>query len=389
MCIYTFFIFQVYISEISSAKLRGLLSSFSELFLSAGVLFVYGIGAIPGFQYYHIALVLEGVVLLYMLLVVWIPETPRWLLAKNMKEQAVEVMVFLRGPKAKLAIARETEAIENAVSKAPHLTIFQSLKELRRKSVLVPFILVVALLVLPQAAGVGIVNAYTAPIFQKAGVEDPQIAAISATGGAQFIATAVGVFLVDLVGRRPLLIVGTSGMFAGATMLGTHFYITRPALCAMNSTTNATTALVATLSDTAKCNTQYAPLAIVSVLLYIVSFAVSWGPVQWAIASEYLPLQVRGFGTGIGATCAMISASVVIGVYPVYADFVNPWFAWWTFSVINLAALVFVVVCIVETKGKSLEEIQRYFETKYSKDHTHLKQGKSDSTKLLEIYNSQ
>lgn len=361
---WTFLTAPVYIGEISSAKLRGALGSFSEVALAGGIIFVYAIGLIPTFRYYHIALVLEGVVLLYMFLVVWLPETPRWLLVKQQRKEAMKVMLLLRGPKATNQIKEEMDDIKKILSETPHFTFFQTLKELAKKSVLIPAVIAsIVLVILEFTGGASTVTAYAASIFREAGVKQPDLVGAFAIGGTQFIATAVGACTMDLLGRKILLLVSAAGMLVGSATLGTHFYITRPALCA--NSTNAT--ILLSDSTTLVCNSHFAPLAIASLVLYIAAFGIGWGPVPWVIMSEYLPLRVKGTGTAIIVTGSWISAVVVTGAYPVYAEHVNPWFAWWTFSVINLLAIVFVAVFIVETKGKTLEDIQRHFEQKYSK----------------------
>ena len=293
-----------------------------------------------------------------MLLVVWIPESPRWLLVKNKEDWAMKVMVFLRGPKAESIIIREVEDIKSSILEAPHFTFLQSLKEFRRKYVLVPSILVLGVLLLQQLTGGGTtINAYAAPILKDAGVNNPDLIGAFAVGGAQFIATIFGAFLVDILGRKLLLIASAVGMFAAATMLGSHFYITR-------SCSNSTNSILLLVDN--DCTSQYAPLAIVSLVLFVAAFAIGFGTVPWVIMSEYLPLRVRGVGLGIGVMCSLASSAFITGIYPIYADLVNPWFAWWTFSITNMIAIVFVAVFIVETKGKTLEDIQRHFEQKYS-----------------------
>ena len=73
---------------------------------------------------------------------------------------------------------------------------------------------------------------------------------------------------------------------------------------------------------------------------------------------EYLPLHVRGFASGVVILANWVAAAAVTGLYLSYVDLVKPWFAWWTFSIINLGGMVFVVLFVVETKGNSLEKIQ-------------------------------
>lgn len=350
----------MYAAEISSPKLRGLLTSFAELSLAAGILVVYVLGSIDGFTYFEISLVILGIVVVFFVCVPWIPETPRWLLFKrNNKEKALKVLKRLRAPNYN-DLHAELEGIQLVVESSGSLSAIQILKEFKKQSILVPFLILLVLMVFQELCGGGTtVATYAAIVFEEAGIDNPLLTSSYAIGVSQLIATIVSVSIIDCVGRKFLLIVSCCGMFAGSVMLGVHFFITRPSLCqniSVNISLEATDPT--TLGATDSCNNQFAPLAIVSLIFFIMSFAVGIGPVLWALVSEYLPLHVRGFATSVVIVANWTSSVAVTGLYLSYASLVKPWFAWWTFSLINLFGLVFVVIFVVETKGKSLEDIQ-------------------------------
>ena len=345
----------MYSAEISSTKLRGILTSFAELSLAGGILLVYILGSIDGFTYFEISIALLGIVILFLVMVPWIPETPRWLIFKRKdRQKAMKVLKCLRGS-GYSGLHDELEGIEAAVESSGSLSVIQLLKEFKKKNILVPFLILLMLMILQELCGGGTtVNTYAAPVFKEAGVKNPLLSSSYAIGGSQLFATIISVCIIDCVGRKLLLLLSFSGMFVASIMLGVHFYITRPSLCddAMNSTSNM-------LDDSAiSCNNQFAPLAIVSLIFFIMSFAVGLGPVLWTLMSEYLPLHVRGFASGVVIVANWAAAASVTGLYLSYANLVKPWFAWWTFSIINLGGLVFVLLFVVETKGKSLEKIQ-------------------------------
>ena len=285
----------------------------------------------------------------------WIPESPRWLLFKrNSREKALKVLQCLRGPKY-CDLQTELEGIESAVESLRSLSAIQILKEFRKRSILVPFLILLVLMVFQELCGGGTtVTTYAAIVFEEAGIENPLLTSSYAVGVSQLIATIVSVGIIDYVGRKLLLIVSSCGMFVASIMLGVHFYITRPSLCE-NTYVNVS---VAVTDATDGCNDQFAPLAIVSVIFFMMSFAVGIGPVLWALVSEYLPLHVRGLATSVVIVANWTSSVAVTGLYLSYANLVNPWFAWWTFSLINFGGLVFIVIFVVETKGKALEDIQ-------------------------------
>ena len=333
--------------------MRGILTSLAELILAGGILLVYILGSIKGFTYFEISLVLLGIAILFVVVVPWIPETPRWLVFKQKdRSKAMKVLKCLRGSDSD-RLCDELEGIEEAVETLGSLSIIQLLKQFKKQSILFPFLIVLVLMIFQELCGGGsTVNTYAAPVFKEAGVKNPLLISSYAIGGSQVFAGIISVCIIDCVGRKFLLILSCSGMFVASVMLGAHFYITRPSLCEeiMNITSED--------SEIIGCNSQFAPLAVVSLIFFVISFAVGIGPVLWVLISEYLPLHVRGFASGVVIVAHWATAAAVTGLYLSYANLVKPWFAWWTFSIINLGGLVFILLFVVETKGKSLEKIQ-------------------------------
>ena len=178
----------------------------------------------------------------------------------------------------------------------------------------------------------------------------------------------VAFLTADYLGRKTLLVTSGILMTIGAGMLGTHFYITRPSLCdqypdAFNDTTPISDvepySSNTTDSDLTVCNPHLGPLSIVSLIVYIFGFSMGWGPLPWVVLSELLPLSVRGTASGLCTLVSFAASTVVVGTYLEYVELVGPWFTMWTFAVISLAGSVFVLVFIPETKGKSLETLER------------------------------
>ena len=171
--------------------------------------------------------------------------------------------------------------------------------------------------------------------------------------------TIIGAFLIDLIGRKILLIVSGIGMLIGTVSLGTFFYITRPELCS-----NVTMDALDNTGDNL-CNSYLSPVAIASLIFFYASFAIGWGPVPFVLLGELIPLHVRGIGSGIATFINWTAAAIVTGFYLDYAEAVNNWFAWWSFSVLNAIAIVFTIIFVFETKGKNLEDIQHRFDSKH------------------------
>ena len=342
----------MYIAEISSTKIRGIFGTLTQAMLTSGILINYVMGAIDDFPYYYISLVAVGLVAVFEVLMVWLPETPRWLLSRGYGEDSESVLLWFRGKK--IGIERELEEMKTSLQANKDKKIVW--KQFLKRSVLVPFIYIILIFFFQQAGGINAVASYASAIFTDAGVSNPRVTPIYAVGCSSLVGNIASFVTVDLVGRTTLLIFSGIGTFLGTTMLGIHFYITRPSLCdgSFNST----------LFESANepCNTAFGPLAIVSLIIFRFSFAIGWGPIPWVLLSELLPLSVRGVASGFAMSTYWSMAALVTGLYLDYAQLVQPWFAMWTFSLCNLASALFVLIFIPETKGKSLEEMERMFD---------------------------
>ena len=144
-------------------------------------------------------------------------------------------------------------------------------------------------------------------------------------------------------------------MFLSCSMLGIQVFITRPSLCANNSTSDPDI-------DDPLCNTQLEILAPVTMTLFFFTFVLGVGSIPWVLISEMIPLKVRGVASGLCVMTNWGMAALFSGTFLPYYSLVGPWWTMWTFAAINLACVLFVLVFIPETKGKSLEEMQRKFE---------------------------
>ena len=346
-----FSLVQVYIAEISPVKLRGVFGSLNSLMLTLGIIFNYGVGSITDFPYFKVAMVAVGLVALFEVLMIWLPETPRSLLSRGYLKEAECSLRLLRG--SEYDIGAEVKQIKESIisSRKKGNSVW---RQFLKKSVSIPVFYVLLVQFFKQGGGFIIIASYAAIIFSDAGISNPRVTAIYAVGVANLTGNIVSFFTVDLLGRKILLLLSGTGMVIGSVMLGTHFFITRPSLC-LNSTT-------VEMVEGTPCNAVYAPLAIVSLILFCFTFSVGWGPIPWLLFSELLPLSVRGIASGAATFLASSTAAVVSGSFLPYSQLVQPWFALWTLSAINVAAAVVVLVFIPETKGKSLEELEKQFQ---------------------------
>ena len=325
----------------------------SEMFLVSGTLLLLGLGAIPGVRYFHLALVMVGIVALFIVMVLWVPETPRWLLLHGEQRQAVAVMKCLRGPKYP-EIEQEISNIKSAMpKKRPFCQIMREL--LCTQSTLIPFCLLVFVYIYLSMSGITTLTAYIGPILLSIGVPFPNLVAIFVSGGVKVIATLAAIVLVEIAGRKFLLMISSGGMLLASFLLSMHFYFTRPSLCI-----NATLLELST-DVTENCNPHLNPLAITAIILFTLSFSLGVGPVPWVLLSEYLPLNVRGLAGGIAAASSYAAAALSAGTFLNFAEVAGAWSVWWTQSGINLVGFLVIAIFIKETKGKKLEEVQEMF----------------------------
>ena len=330
---------------------------FSQVLLSFGLVVVFLLGSFSSFKYYDGALVISGLAAVAMLLVLPAPETPRWLLVHGQRSRAIHMLRHLHNKNSD--INHELCELENDIAKTCDHKFFQKVKMLVSKAVLTPLFIISFAQFFQACSGILAATSYSASIFKSSGVKDYRSTSAYTTGTVQVLATVVAVFFVDTCGRKLLLIASGLGGFAATLMLGVHFYITRVSL--HNQSLNDTTQFLLTDVPVTDCDKKFAPLAIVSLMLFYTAFTIGWGPIPGILLGELLPLHVRGVASGFASLLNWSFAALVTGTYLNFTEILEPWFVWWGYSLINLASVVFVVVFVFETKGKSLEQIEEHF----------------------------
>ena len=290
--------------------------------------------------------------------IVWLYESPSWLIRHGQSHRAERVLQWLRGPQVK--VEEEIKRIESAES----LSLWLAMKEMSRRYITVPVLIVMFSMFFHQMGGAHVLSTYAPILYEEGGVKNPRITALGAVGVVELIATLFSVLVIDFAGRKFLLVLSGLGMFAGSSLLGIHYYLTRPSQCPLraNFTLIETIQSEGQSSEFANCiNEEYAPLAISSTVIIAVAYSIGWGPVPWVLLSELIPVRVRGAASGIATLVNWGSAALVIGVYLQYSRLVTDWFAWWTFAFVNLTATLFAIIFIREHKGKPLEDIEQYY----------------------------
>ena len=335
-----------YVAELSPSALRGLFGGgFFSIFISSGMLLVQLCGIIPGATYYWLPVVPLITLLIYVVFMPFTMETPRWLVKARRIKEARSVLLCLRGNN--YDIDKELKEIRENFSKEKNQHFFE---KFRHRSTFVPLIFGCCLTSLPRLGGITAVVFYSQVIFHnvKAVSDIADVLAAFCTGGAHLAGGIVFLLFIDKVGRRKLLLLGAITMCVSAGTMGVYYVFNSKPYCDPDEESN-------------KCVDSLTPIAIVSILVYCFSFSLGWGSLPYLVAAELLPLHARGAGTGVVTCASWLAATVLLLAYEPYQELVNPWGAFFTFSIIMFIALLFVYKFIPETKGKTLEEIQCFF----------------------------
>src|SRR5262245_481877 len=326
----------LYIAEAAPLKKRGGMVATYQLAITIGILVSYltglvvtgagmwrvmfGLGAVPG--------------LLFLIGLTFLPESPRWLVLKGFAAEAKASLQRLRDERWDVQGEIE-EMVATAKAEAGRKVGYRALFE---PTVRPALIVAVGLFFLQQLSGINAVIYYAPEIFDKAGFDsaDTQILATVGIGTVNFATTVLAMFLIDRLGRRPLLILGFAG--TAATML---------------------------IIALAVVNAGIIPswLVIVMLLLYIASFAISVGPLPHVMMSEIFPLRVRGPGMSMASISNWGFNFVVVFAFPVMLAGPGLAFTFTLFAVICLGGIAFTLLRVPETTGYSLEAIEKHLQS--------------------------
>jgi SP family arabinose:H+ symporter-like MFS transporter len=328
----------MYIAEISPAAIRGRLVGMNQFAIVIGAMSSYGVSYIFSSSGNWRAMFACAAVpaLALMIGLFFIPESPRWLAEKGRFEDAFRVMARIEGrtsAETEIAAMRETIATDSG-----------SWGELLGPGIRMALMVGVALCFLQGWSGGAAVNFYAPLIFQKA-------SSLGAGGAiletlllnvSSLLFTTVALILVDVVGRRPLLLIGAAGMTVAHLSLGFCLYRNLPGIC-----------------------------TVVSVFAFNMFFQISIGPVAWLVLSEIFPTRLRGKGQSVGTLAVWVStylSNQFLGPMMSYFEktfgSVGPVF--WVFAAVCAFLFVFGWKMVPETKQRGLEEIARWWQPERS-----------------------
>jgi len=326
----------MYIAEIAPARVRGSLVSWNQFAIIFGMLVVYFVnygiskagsgdtwlnnvgwrymfasGAVPSF--------------LFLLLLFFVPETPRYLMLQGKESTARAVLSKLGTPEEG---EREITEIRHSLSSHHSGRLFSFGKLL--------IFIGIMLSVFQQFVGINVVLYYAPEIFKNVGFDtNASLFQTIIVGAVNLIFTVVAIFTVDKFGRKPLQIIGALVMAVAMIALGTGFALQAKGI-----------------------------ISLVCMLTYIAGFAVSWGPVVWVLLAEIFPNQIRGTAMAVAVVAQWAANYLVSWTFPILNE--NPklvesfhhGFAYWIYGVMAILAAIFMWVWVPETKGRTLEEME-------------------------------
>ena len=329
----------MYIAEISPASVRGKLVSWNQFAIIFGMLVVY-------FVNYSIARRGDDVWLhqlgwrwmfasetipaaFFLMLLMFVPETPRYLVMKDNRDGALQILKKINGePEAAGILQRIVESI--------HLPAGS--KRLFSFGTLV-IIIGVLLAVFQQFVGINVVLYYAPEIFGNMGSgTDTALLQTIIVGIINLSFTVVAIFTVDRWGRKPLQITGALGMAFFMIVLGFTFFLEQVNL-----------------------------VSLICMLGYVACFALSWGPVTWVLLSEIFPNRIRGRAMALAVAAMWVSNLIISLSFPILNNssalnqVFNHGFAYWIYGIMGILAALFVRKYVPETKGRSLEDIENFW----------------------------
>jgi SP family sugar:H+ symporter-like MFS transporter len=339
-----------YISEVTPAKFRGRMSSIQQIAIISGLFFAflsnYVIAGQAGGSTMEFAWGYEAwrwmfwveliPAVTFFVALLLIPESPRFLVASGKKEKALKVLTRLLGDEAETKLKEIGDSL--ASDHRP------SLRDIVDKRYGVrPIVWIgIGLAVFQQLVGINVVFYYGTVLWQSAGFSESNALLINVVSGALSIgACLIATFLIDRIGRKPLLMIGSIGMSITLSCMAIVFF----------------QAIVQEGGDL-KLEGQSGLIALIAANLYVIFFNMSWGPVMWVMLGEMFPNQIRGSGLAVSGLAQWLSNFAVTMTFPILLSGIGLGGAYGLYAACAVISILFIAKFVYETKGRELEDMQ-------------------------------
>jgi sugar porter (SP) family MFS transporter len=322
----------VYISEISPPNWRGRMVSFNQLATFTGQAlafvsnnFLYKFHGIDNWRYMLGIMVIPSG--LFAIFLFFIPESPRWLIIKNKNDKALNILTKISGEET-------AHAVFDGILLNVKGTVAGQFKELFRGKMFKLMVIGILLAVFQQITGINVIMYYSPAIFKSTGAgNESALFQTMIMGLVNLTFTIVSILLIERMGRRLLMLIGSAGMglflFAISGAYFTHNF--------------------------------EGYLVLIFIMGYLAFFALSLGPIVWVLIGEIFPNRLRSQASALAVFCLWGSNFIISFTFPILLKNLNGGFTFLIYAIMCILCLVFVYKYLIETKGKTLEQIEMDF----------------------------
>lgn len=322
----------VYTAESLQPEVRGSMGLLPTALGNTGVLICYIFGV---FYEWKVLALIGAILSIPFLIMIWfIPETPKFLLGKGKLHKAQKSLQWLRGDKTDI----ESEFADLQKIQRESNELNSSILDVFSKNNLKLLSIVLGLMFFQQFSGINAVIFYTTKIFKETGSSLDEKYCTMAVGVVNFISTFIATMLIDRLGRKVLLYISSVSMVASLAVLGAYFY----------------------MKDVSHYDvTAIGWLPLVSFKVYVLGFSLGFGPIPWLMMGEVLPAKIRGPAASICTAFNWACTFVVTKTFLLIIEFIGIYYTFWMYGCIVAISLPFSYFIVPETKGISLADIER------------------------------